>query len=277
MSTSQSNIKTSAGSAMMNYSLFLGGANTNNSALEQYTPLKTGYNRVFLIKMPFFLENLHPLKTKIFKHLVEYGFIGFDGIGNLTLETEQMTGGYAGRQVDVATVSRDETNEVTLRMYEFSGSPVREYLDLWVTGIADPLTGLSHYHNATSDGSTPIPLKSSNHTMEAIYVATDPTGRSSGIEYACLLTNMMPKQVKKDQFNYEAGQHGIVQVDVPFTAVKYESAQINSVAKVLVNKYKFTKNVYDFESDYKVVDSGSSQDIDSTTPVASSGSASGLI
>lgn len=245
--TSQNGIKQAA-SNMTDYSLFLGGINSKGSALEQYTPLKTGYNRIFIVKVPRFLNKLDSAMTTRFKHLVEYGFIGFDGLGNLSLETEQITGGYAGRQMDIATVTRDETSEVTLRMYEMAGSPTREFIDAWVTGITDPLTGLSHYHNVAD-----VPFNQANHTMEVVYVATDSTGRSDNIEYACLLTNMMPKQVKKDQFNYEAGQHNIVQMDIPFTAVRYESSQVNELAKALVKKYAITKNTsYQFSSDYKV-------------------------
>ena len=62
-----------------------------------------------------------------------------------------------------------------------------------------------------------------NHVAEAIYVATDPTGRSDGIEYACLLTSMIPKQVKKDHFNYESGQHELVKTELAFTALTFSA------------------------------------------------------
>jgi hypothetical protein len=252
ITTLQSNIKTN-NKDMTQYSLFMGGLNVKNNALSAYTPLKTGYARIFLVRMPAFMNKIMPNKTKNFRHLVEYGFVGVDGIQNTSLEFEQVTGGYAGRQFDVGTVAKDETNEVTVKLYEFAGSPVREYIDMWISGISDPHTGIGHYHGALDQG---VSYNQSNHTMEAIYVQTDPTGRSDGIEYACMLTNMMPKNVKKDHFNYEAGQHSIVQTDVPFTAVKYESPQINSVAKALVNKYAILRDYMGFDSgmDQKFVD-----------------------
>ena len=89
-----------------------------------------------------------------------------------------------------------------------------------------------------------------NHVMEAIYVATDPTGRGDGIEYACLLSNMIPKQVKKDQYNYESGNHNIVTIDCEFTAVKYESPQINEVAKALVDRFQTMRDYLDFVTEY---------------------------
>jgi hypothetical protein len=246
--TLQSNIKQGS-DKITQYSLFLGGLNTKSSAIEQYTPLRTGYARIFFVKMPVFMKQILPTKTANFKHMLEYGFVGIDGIQNTTLEFEQVTGGYAGRSFDVASVAKDETNEITIKLYEFSGSPVREYTDMWISGISDPNTGIGHYHGAIS-AATGIVYNQANHTAEAIYVQTDPTGREEAIEYACLLTNMMPKNVKKDHFNYESGQHPVVQVDVPFTCVKYESPQINTIAKQLITKYKILRNYLEFNSGY---------------------------
>lgn len=251
--TLQSNIKSPDYKYLRDYSLFLGGTNATHQALRQYDPLRSGYNRIFFLKMPVFLDKLMPDKTKNFKHLLEYGFTKIDGIGNTTLETDQVTGGYAGRGFDVGTVAKDETNNITISLYEFAGSPVREYLDMWITGISDPYTGLGHYHGALDLKNENIRYAQYNHVAEAVYVATDPTGRSEGVEYACLLTNMMPKTVKKDQFNYESGQHNIVQVDVDFTAIKYESPQINTLAKALITRFQTMKDYLGFETEYGVI------------------------
>lgn len=244
--TIQKNLK-QASTSMTSYSLFLGGLNAKNAALEQYNPLKTGYARLFIMSMPRFMDKVLPEGTKTFKHLLEYGNVRIDGLQNTTLEFEQMTGGYSGRQLDVATVSKDETNEITVSLYEFAGSPVRNYIDTWIRGISDPHTGIGHYHGQITSTFT---YSQHNHTMEAIYVQTDPTGRADAIEYACMFTNMIPKQVKIDHFNYEAGQHQIVQTDIPFTVVKYESAQINLIATKLVERFSLLRNSLDFNSGY---------------------------
>lgn len=234
---------------MTKYSLFLGGLDVTSKSLEIYDPLKTGYARIFMVKMPVFMKAVFPEKTKNFKHLLEYGFIGIDGIQNTSLEFEQISGGYTGKSFEVATVAKDETTSITIKTYEFAGSPVREYLETWISGISDPHTGIGHYHGAM-DLKAPVKYSQVNHTAEAIYVTTDSTGRSDSIEYACLLTNMMPKSVKKDHLNYESGSHPTVQVDIEFTCTKYESIQINSVAKQLLDKYKVLNNYLDFKSTY---------------------------
>lgn len=250
--TIQSNIKHNT-KDMTKYSLFLGGTNVTSAALEQYDPLKTGQARIFFLKMPVFMKKILPTETKNIKHLMEYGFIGVDGIQNITMDFESISGGYSGKSFETATVAKDETQSVTLKLYEFSGSPVREYMTTWISGISDPFTGIGHYHGAMDVDPT-ILYSQVNHTAEAIYVQTDKTGRGAGIEYACLLTNMMPKQAKVDHFNYESGTHAVVQTDVEFTTTKYESAQINEVAKALVTKYGMLENYLNFKPGYTVDD-----------------------
>lgn len=247
----QSNIKRYTSDQIKNYSLFLGGLNVTSKSLAQYDPLKTGYNRIFFVKMPVFMEKIMPDATKRVRHILEYGFTNISGINGTTLDFEQMTGGYAGKQFEVATVAKDDTNEITVSCYEFSGSPVREYMDMWISGIADPHTGYGHYHGAIEKG---VKYSQHNHVAEAIYVATDPTGSSNGIEYACLLSNMMPKSVKKDQFNYESGQHSIVTMETAFTAVKYESPQINDIAKKLMTKFTVLRDYLGFDSGITATD-----------------------
>ena len=213
--TCQSNIKQHT-KDMTIYSLFLGGLNVTSKSLEQYDPLKTGYSRIFFTKMPPFMKTIMPDETKKFKHLLEYGFIGADGIQNISLEFEQMTGGYAGRSFEIPTIAKDETNSFTVKVYEFAGSPVREYIDMWISGVADPYTGYGTYHGATDLDDT-ITYSQTNHSGEAFYVVTDPTGRSDKIEYVCMLCNMVPKIVKLDHFNFESGSHPIPQYDIEFS------------------------------------------------------------
>ena len=51
-----------------------------------------------------------------------------------------------------------------------------------------------------------------------------------------------------DVFNYQAGTHELVETTIEFTCTKYESIQINKVAKALLNKYKLLANSLNFYS-----------------------------
>lgn len=246
--TMQSNIARFDASNIQKYSLFLGGLDTTHESLKQYDPLRTGYGRIFFVRMPFFMECLMPTATKGVKHMLEYGNTGITGLGNTTLDFEQFTGGYAGKSFDIPTVAKDETTEITIQLYEFAGSPIREYMEMWISGISDPNTGLATLHNARTDDKKRVKYTQANITAEAVYVHTGPTGRADDIQYSCFLTNMMPKQATKDHFEYTSGDHKIVQISQTFTCVKYESAQINNVAKALIKKYVILRDFLDFKS-----------------------------
>ena len=247
----QSNIKNSSRD-LTKYSLFLGGLNVKARALEQYDPLKTGYTRIFVVQMPKFMNRILPIASKNFKHMIEYGFKSIDGIQNLTMEYEAITGGYAGRSFEIPTILKDETNAITIKVQEMSGSPVREYIEMWLSGISDPHTGLCHYHGAldkdSATGNAGMEAIQANQVAEMVYVSTDNTGRE--IEFACLLSNMIPKVVKRDHYNYESGTHNAVEYDVEFTCTMYTSPDVNNVAKLLLDKYKILTNYLDFKSDY---------------------------
>lgn len=222
-----------------NYSLFAGGLDMTNASSKIYTPLIGGYGRLFMVRQPVFLQSAgYDQELKIFKHILEYGNTAVNGIGDITLETESMTGGYAGKSVDMPTISKDDTQSFTVKVYEFEGSPIRNLLHLWITGIADPMTGLATYHGADLD------FNQANHTAEFIYLTTDRTGKN--VEYACMLANCVPKKVPEDHFNYDAGTHSMATMDVEFTCVKYESLAINVYATKLLNAFTILGNHLNF-------------------------------
>ena len=255
---------------MTKYSLFLGGTNVINEALQMYDPLKTGYGRLFITRSPLFLTggnaNMN-FAWKNFKHILEYGNTGVSGIGDMSMQTTEVTGGYTGKKFDLPTLFEDQTDTITITTMEFSGSPMRQLLYSWMNGVADSLTGLTHYNGVDrsrmlaayensdkQDSSAYIDRIQANQTMEAIYVNTDSTGER--VEYACLLANMFPKNLPLDKFNYTSGQHELVDLSLDFAAVKYESIQINQVANALIKKYRILANSLNFYSGYDL----SSQD-----------------
>ena len=265
--TLQSNIKRST-TDMTGYSLFLGGLNVKRAALEQYNVLKTGKGRIFLTKMPYFMKELMPEATKNFKHVIEYGFMDIQGIQDLVMEFDSITGGYAGRTFEIPTILKDETNEITVKILEFSGSPMREYVEMWLTGVSDPNSGFTHYHGkaipqTNANGvlqKAEIEVSQANHTMEAFYVTTDQTGFN--IEFACMLCNMFPKSVARSHFNQTPGEANHVELELAFTCTMYTSPDINAVAQMLLNKYRVLYNYLDFISDTAKTTSGGVQYLD---------------
>lgn len=236
------------------FSYWLGGFNTKNAALKQYDFLRTGYGRIFILQMPAFVKFLLDEETTKFKHMIECANTGIDGIQGYTVEFQSATGGYNGNTIEIPTNVKDDTNEITIKIYETQGSMLRTYIDFWITGTIDPFTGLSHYHGArdVEANSNSYILSQANHTMEILYVATDPTGEEP--EYSCLLTNMFPKSSDHSHFNSQPGEHNLVEVSIPFTANKYMSAQVNYIGTVALKKFKILRNYLNIYSGYSAAD-----------------------
>ena len=247
--TIQSNIKTSNVENITDYALFLGGTNVTHEVLKQYDPLKTGYGRLFMVRKPAFLDGTNPTQLTNFKHILEYGNTQIQGLTDISVNFAQVTGGYVGRSFEVPTHATDGMSTFTVTVYEFSGSPVRELLHSWINGSHDLMSGFKHFNGLDDDktySTGRLPRILANETAEFIYVATDDTGEE--VEYACLLANCFPGGLNTDAFNYSSGNHDLVTTDIEFHCVKYESIQINKVAKQLLNKFKILSNSLNFYS-----------------------------
>lgn len=240
------------------YSLFLGGTNARNDVLRHYTPLQTGYARIFMVRKPLFMQWTMESKFKRFKHILEYAFTAVSGLSDISMDTRQIAGSYGGKSIEVPTMVTDSTNAFTITVFEFSGSPVREVLTAWINGIHDLNSNLTHYNGyAKIDGLNDsagdrIEVNQANETAEFIYVVTDRTGMN--IEYACLLTNCFPKNINIDPFNFQSQSHDTVETGIEFACTKYESNQINQVAKKLVQQNMVLTNSLNFHSGFNAYD-----------------------
>lgn len=257
--TIQSNIHTSsANDSIMDYALFMGGTNVAHDVLAQYDPLKTGYNRIFMVRKPLWLDEYLPdKKMDKFKHILEYGNVSVSGLSDISVETNQIQGGYVNKSFEIPSYATDNTNSLSIQVYEFSGSPVREVLHEWINGTTDLMSGLTHYNgligeSSSSNSGVKWTAKQSNQTAEFIYVATDCTGMN--VEYACMFANCFPKNISLDPFNYQSGQHELVETTIEFSATKYESIQINQIAQKLLDKYKILTNSLNFYSGISATD-----------------------
>ena len=258
--TFQTGINQHVQNNLTDYALFLGGLNVTRDALLQYDPLKTGFGRIFMIRQPLFLETIAKsdsdfrAKLNKFKHVLEYANTGVSGNNNISVQFNPMQGGYSNKSMDIPNIAQDDANELVIKTYEFSGSLMREIIQFWINGVTDIQTGYSHYNGAD------LPIQQANHTAEFIYLVTDQSGRK--VEYSCLWANCFPKEIKLDHFNYDAGQHELVQMDIAFSATRYISPQINDLATRLNQRYNVLMNSLNFHSGYTFANIESTSTID---------------
>ncbi len=258
--TIQSGAKTNT-KDFQNFSYFLGGIDVTDQNLDKFTPYIRGVSRIFLHKPPHFMNVLYPQQTKSFKTFVEAGYTRIDGIGDIDVEFVDFEGGFAGQRFSNVSVARDATENITMAVYELTGSPLREYIDTWVTGTRDPRSGIAHYHGAIKNKK--VSYGEINHTAEFIYLNLDPTGLE--LEYTAMFAHAFPARVEKSHLNYETGERGNVLYELEFRVQKYESPAINDIgtwyleaSQVEYNYLNFKPNITKGDVNDRAIDYGNS-------------------
>jgi hypothetical protein len=245
--TIQTNAKTNTKN-YQNFSYFLGGIDVTQQNLDQFTPYIQGVSRIFLYTAPIFMEKQYPTETKNFRSLIETGYTRIDGISDISVDFVDFEGGFNGDKFSNVSQARDDTDTLTISLYEQTGSPVREYIETWVTGVRDIRSGIAHYHGALVDYSNVVRYGEKYHTAEFIYITLDPTAQE--LEYSCMFAHAFPTKVPKSHLNYEKGNRDNVSMDLDFRIKKYESPAINKVgqyyldaSRIEYNYLKFTPNI----------------------------------
>jgi hypothetical protein len=231
------------------YSLMMGGLNVTNDVLKSYDPLVTGFYRLFMVRKPKFVDEYYKKNLSsgvsrfdAYKHILEYGNLGVSGLSNVDLDTTDVTGGYSGKTFTIPTVAKNSMNSFTVKVFEFSGSPVREIHSTWINGIADENGGLAHFNGLIASGD--VPWSQANAAAEFIYVVTDRTGMK--VEYAVMLANCIPKSIPISHFDSSAGDHDKVELDLEFTCTPYHGVDVNQKAALLLKQNQIMTNSLEF-------------------------------
>ena len=237
-STIQTNIKTNRKN-YNKFSYWLQGIDVTQQNLDQFNPYIKGVSRIFMYHPPYFMAKGYPEETANFKSYVETGFTKIDGIQDVSVEFVEFEGGFNGQKFSNVSSAKDDTDTLTISLYEQSGRPVGEFLETWISGVRDLRSGIAHYHGID------VPYSEKYHTAEFIYLTLDPTGKE--IEYACMFAHAFPTKVEKGHLNYEKGDRDNVLMDVEFRVTKYESTYINQVAQWYLAMDKIKYKYLDFD------------------------------
>ena len=272
--TAQTGARQFDGEKLTKYSMFVGGTNATHHALEQYSPLMNGFGRLFMVRPPkailkMFAEDKDEYSSKSlfmqFKHILEYMNRSVTGFGDKTLDAAgtPIQGGFAGRQFNTPTVTRDTTSSITIGLYELVGSPVYTVIDGWMNAIGDENSGLATYggyisgglgtnnqqtrlYSTNSSDTTAFEFNEANHTAEFIYVMHDRSGAQ--VERAVLLADCYPTGISQSAVLDMAtgGSHDNVTYEVVFNCVAYRSPIINAIASDLLKQYMIVANSLNF-------------------------------
>jgi hypothetical protein len=260
------------------YSLFVGGMNATHHALQNYSPMLNGFGRLFMVRPPKAILKMFAGKDADlyhtdnlfiqFKHMLEYMNRSVTGFQEKKLENagQAIVGGFAGRQFNVPTVTKETTQEITIGLYEMVGAPIMTVVDGWMNAIGDENSGLATYGGWISGGFDPKDKKEkrlfmrtgdsdseavyafseANHTAEFIYVMHDRAGAQ--VERAVLLADCYPTGIQQGPvLDMQAGgAHDTVTYELTMNCVVFRSPIITAIANDLLKQYRIVSNSLNF-------------------------------
>lgn len=210
---------------------------TGHANLQQlnFDPLVTGYAFIRWMKLPKWVQSSFPN----FATMTQKNFKAFSGISDMELQTGSYMYSFNSNEYQVNTGLTKNNNTFSMTHQEFSGSPMKNMYQYWISGISDPATGIATYPVVNG-----IEYGAKNHTGELMYIVTRPDANNMNghhsIEFAAYYTNVMPLKIPLSHFDYTMGTHDTPEVSIDFTGTMNISPAVdNLAADVLKTTYTF--------------------------------------
>jgi hypothetical protein len=184
-------------------------------------------------------------------------------IGDAGLAPATLQGGFAGRSISIPTTQNQQSGQtIQIQVPEMVGRPMANFHNMWVDGIADPITGLTTYHGlvagsvndslvpqrifapSTGAGSSALALEPSPawEVAEFLVIVLDRSG--ARVEAATMALGCVPSgKIGNNIFNSNAtGQSQIQSLDINFTCQFIQSAYVNDLASRYVEQFAIFGN-----------------------------------
>jgi len=192
----------------------------------QWDPYVSGYSFIVWTKIPKWIES--QFGEGNVQAFMQKNFHSFSQISSIELQTAMQSHGFTANESAFATTIQKGNTEFTLKLQEFSGSPVRNLFSFWVSGIRDPESGIATYPKMFG-----MDYAAKNHTGELLYIVTRPDANNVGrpiVEFACYYDAVFPVSIPMDHLNYEKGSHDGQELDIQFKGVFHTSPDVNDLA-----------------------------------------------
>lgn len=255
------------------YTGMLGGLTPDVHTLRSLNPETT--NRVICVmyRGPYFLMSYFGQDTndaygnkefKTYKKIIEYYNTGINcSFGDHSLASQPLQGGFASRSINIPTVQNANNNQtLQITVPELVGRPVATFHNMWIDGIADEITGLTHYQGlvagsvdaqlqpqrvyypAGGNAGSPVALDPSPawEVAEFLIIALDRSG--ARVEAAAMALGCVPtSKVGYEIFNSNAsGQSQIQTLTLTYNCQFVQSAYVNDLAARYVRQFAIFGN-----------------------------------
>ena len=258
------------------YTGMLGGLTPDIHTLRSLNPLTTNRVIVVMYRGPYFLmhyfgsdtNNAYNPKNEFgqYKKIIEAYNTGITcNIGDAGLAPATLQGGFAGRSINIPTTQNQQSQQsIQIQVPEMVGRPVANFHNMWVDGIADPVTGLTTYHGLVAGSvdenlvpqrvfapntganalSSTIALEPSPawEVAEFLVIVLDRSG--ARVEAATMALGCVPSaKVGNQIFNSNAtGQSQIASLDLNFSCQFIQSVYVNDLASRYVEQFAIFGN-----------------------------------
>lgn len=257
------------------YTGMLGGLTPDVHTLKSLNPLTT--NRVICVMyrgpffmMHYFAENGNAYAKDspfaVYKKLIEYYNTAITcNIGDASLATTQLAGGFAGRGISLPTIQNTNNQQtLTITIPELVGRPAATFHNMWVDGISDNIMGLTTYHGlvagsedpttgkpqrifspTANSGGSDIALEPSPayEVAEFLIIALDRSGARA--EGAVMALGCVPSaKVGNDIFtaSYSSPQSQVQSLQLTYNCQFVQSAYVNDLATRYLKQFAIFGN-----------------------------------
>ena len=222
--------------SLLDSRLWHGVPQLTEEQLSMFEVAYTGHTFIFVVKVPRFMTDglyrntdMH-YQMKNLKAVIERASTGFSGAQNIIANSADQEDGNGRKVSHIVNVTKEQGN-ISLRLHEFAGLPVKNAIETWLTGIYDYKSQHGSYHgNLGINGGWCL----ANHSMSILVVQVTPDWTT--IQDAAYYYNMVPTEVPFQHFDWTKGDQTIVDdYDIEFYANEERSPAIMYAAEKYMN------------------------------------------
>ena len=252
------------------YTGMLGGLTPDIHTLRSLNPETT--NRVICVmyRGPYFLMHYFGesetngytnREFATYKKMIEYYNTGIQcNFGDRSLASAQLQGGFAARSINIPTVQNTNNSQsLQITVPELVGRPIANFHNMWIDGISDEITGLTHYqgmvagsmeNNIAKRVFTPpqgvydqaLEPSPAWEVAEFLVIALDRSG--ARVEAAAMALGCIPQnKIGFEIFNSNpTGGSTIQNITLSFSCQFIQSAYVNDLAARYVQQFAIFGN-----------------------------------
>ena len=254
------------------YTGMLGGLTPDIHTLRSLNPETT--NRVICVmyRGPYFLMHYFGgdgndaytnREFATYKKVIEYYNTGIQcQFGEHSLASQPLQGGFAARSINIPTVQNTNNSQsIQITVPELVGRPIANFHNMWIDGISDEITGLTHYQGLVAGSidennvarriflpptgvafDAALEPSPAWEVAEFLVIALDRSG--ARVEAAAMALGCIPQnKIGYEIFNSNpTGGSQIQSVTLSFSCQFIQSAYVNDLASRYVQQFAIFGN-----------------------------------